>query len=174
MYFLNISLSTKIIVMEENSEKEILKKKGKENIIPNPLLHQLITYFIVLFLCGAFIWSCIWMLTIIKNEELMSIGGIPVIVFFTGYFSYVGIQVLRYRTARVTYHQNGFTVTKRGKTSSYTWSEITKTKYHGTVGVLRLFNADGKTIYTIHGITRDNRKFMNKISETVGYTTDVF
>ncbi|WP_109300160.1 hypothetical protein [Aquimarina sp. AU474] len=160
--------------MEENLESQTFRNSEREYMVSNLVIHQIITYFVVLFLCSVTVFSCIWMLMIIKEEGFLSIGGIPVIIFFAGYSSYVGIQVLRFRTARVAYHQNGFSVTKNGNVSKYSWSEITKTKYYGIARVLRLFGNNGKTIYAIHGITRDNRKFMNKISETVGYTTDVF
>ncbi|MBQ4820761.1 hypothetical protein [Aquimarina sp. MMG016] len=158
----------------ENYEKRIHKKGGRAYAIPNPLSHQIITYITVLSFCCITILSCIWMVTLIKTEGLVAVGGIPVITFFAGYASYVGLLVLRYRTAQVTYHKNGFIILKRGNTSSYSWSEIKKTKYHGMLRVLRLHNANGKNIYTIHGITRDNKKFIQEVNEIIGFSTDVF
>ncbi|TRX54797.1 hypothetical protein FNH22_18730 [Fulvivirga sp. M361] len=153
------------------SEKKICRNRVT---IPNPLLHQVLTYIVVLIFCCVTIVSCIWVVILVKTEGVLSIGGIPVIIFFAGYSSYIGLLILRYRTARVAYDDNCFTVTQGGNSTSYIWSEIMKTKYHGMFQVLKLLNAKGKTIYTIHGITRDNKKFIQKIGKTAGFTIDVF
>ncbi len=114
------------------------------------------------------------MITLIKKEGLVSIGGIPVITFFAGYSAYVGLLVLRHITAAISYDKHGFTMTKRGDTEEYAWSTIAKTKYYGIFQVLRLSNANGNTIYTTHGVIRENRKFIQVVGDTVGYTSDVF
>ncbi|MDH7447437.1 hypothetical protein [Aquimarina sp. 2201CG14-23] len=158
----------------KDTEKQIREQEAKEYTIQNPLLYQILTYTAVFIFCCLTILSIIWIITLVKTEGFLSIGGILVITFFTGYSSYLGLQVLRYKTAQVLYNEHCVTVIKRGKTSSYTWSEITKTKYHGMFRVLRLFNAKNENIYTIHGITPDNKKFIQKVGNTIGYTNDVF
>ncbi|MEO0528912.1 MAG: hypothetical protein AAFZ89_16890 [Bacteroidota bacterium] len=145
----------------------------KQTIV-KPLWHQVITYSVVLFFCAITICSVVWMINLLRTEGFPSIGGIPVITFFSGYSAYVGLLLLRYGVGEVTYDENGFTVNKKGDTSRYTWSDITKTKYYGILRVLRLFRADGRTVYAIHGQIRHHRTFINKISEKVGFTTDVF
>ncbi len=158
--------------MESNASQKI-NYQGKVTI-PNPLLHQILTYIVVLFFCCVTLVSCIWAVTLMTTEGFLSVGGVPVIIFFAGYSSYVGLLVLRYRAAKVTYGEKGFTITQRGNSTSYIWSDIMKTKYYGMFQVLKLSNAKGKTIYTIHGITRANKQFIQKIGKTVGFTTDVF
>lgn len=142
--------------------------------VPNPLFHQILTYLIVLIFGCITILSCIWVVILVKTEGLVSIGGIPVIIFFAGYSFYLGLLVVRYRATKVSYNSEGFTVIRGGNSTDYLWSEITKTKYHGIFQVLQLIDVQGKTVYTIHGITRDNKKFINKVGEEVGYTSDVF
>lgn len=147
----------------------------KENIIPNPIGHQVITYIIVTILICITILSVFWVITLAIQEGFLPlVSGIPIIIFFAGYASYIGLLVLRYRSAKVTYDTTGFTITSRGNLHSYDWSSITKTKYYGMFRVLRLSNNEGNTMYTIHGITRDNRKFIREVDKIIGYTTDVF
>ena len=162
-------------MMKKRDENKLIhKKEVKEYTLSNPLLHQVLTYIVVLFLFSIAILSSLWMVMLVKAEGLVAIGGIPVITFFAGYSAYVGIQLLRYKSNQVSYNENGFTVFKKGKAFHYAWQDVTKTKYHGTIQVLKLFNAKGKNIYTVHGITRANKKFINKAGEIVGFTTDVF
>ena len=114
------------------------------------------------------------MVILIQKEGFLSIGGIPVITFFAGYGSYVGLVLIRYIGTKISYDKDGFTIIKKGNSVNYPWSQIAKTKYYGIFNVLRLFDAEGKTMYTIQGTTKSNKKFIQKISSAVGYTSDVF
>ncbi len=159
---------------KEASERQIQKNKVTGDIILNPLFLQLLTYVVVLVFCFITIFSIFWMVTLIQKEGFLSIGGIPVITFFAGYGAYVGLVLIRYIGTQIRYNKDGFTIIKKGNSVNYPWSQVAKTKYYGIFNVLRLFDAEGKTMYTIHGISKSNRKFIQRIGETVGYTTDVF
>ncbi|WP_109829394.1 hypothetical protein [Reichenbachiella versicolor] len=157
--------------MNRDTERNSFKNKVT---IPNPLIIQILTYFVVMILCCITLLCCLWAAIVVISEGFVSIGGIPVIIFFAGYSSYVGILVSRYKSARVTYHENGFTVTHGRNSKSYSWEDMTKPKYFGMFQVLKLHDTNGRTIYTIHGNTRAAKKFIQKVGKEVGFTTDVF
>ena len=159
---------------KEASERQIQKNKVTGDIILTPLFYRILTYIVVLVFCFITIFSIFWMVILIQKEGFLSIGGIPVITFFAGYGSYVGLVLIRYIGTQIRYNKDGFTIIKKGNSVNYPWSQIAKTKYYGIFNVLRLFDAEGKTMYTIQGTTKSNKKFIQKISSAVGYTSDVF
>jgi len=159
---------------KEAVERQIHKNKVTGDIILTPLFYRALTYIVVLVFCFITLFSILWMVTLIQKEGFLSIGGIPVITFFAGYGSYVGLVLIRYIGTKISYDKDGFTIIKKGNSVNYPWSQIAKTKYYGIFNVLRLFDAEGKTMYTIQGTTKSNKKFIQKISSAVGYTSDVF
>ena len=104
-----------------------------------------------------------WTYQIWVNE---GIGSATVIFFWAVasiYLLYVFFPVLGHIATTVSYDEQGFTVERRGKTSSYGWLDISDQQFHGFAGVLHIFVEDHKRIYVGQKLTPGFWPFKDKV-----------
>ncbi|WP_298312296.1 hypothetical protein [uncultured Aquimarina sp.] len=147
-----------------------------KSIMKNGLLYykiwlQIVLYIGILFFICLTIALSYWIVIIIMSEGFLGTAGVFVLLYFAGQMSYTSLILSKYITTNVVHNEQGFKIASRKKTIEYTWSDISKANRYTLGGVLRLYDHQGKSIYTVQSFAFGYRFFRKMVNEKIGIRT---
>jgi len=137
-------------------------------VVHNPIWLQLIFYFAIAgFPClSGYMFYLAY--EVIPKSGFAGAGVFILLGAGVAYISYIGLLLAKFVPARLVFDESQFTVDMRGSKTTYSWSDIASVKNYESSQILKIFDANGNTIYVVDHMTPGYKAFSEQVSAVVG------
>ena len=138
-------------------------------MLKNPIWLQMIFYVGTLFVLPVISLALLFSGGYLISSE----GGasaVP-ILFFGALFAYVtvvSVFMVPFISAEVKHDEQGMTLIKGDKKTRYKWTDFSKTKHYGVIGITYMYDNDGSIVFVVSTYTPGYKAFAHKVNAEVG------